>query len=294
MPDYTLENIKELDRGVNKTFAKGLETKASKDHLKIATVVTSKNRIQSYTWLGDINAMSEWNDERQREKLKDYKYDIEKKDWETSFYITRDDFIFDGLGIATTKVDDLLYALDDHYNEITAELINANGICFDGQPFFGEHTIKVKGADVSYNNYSDFALTRSNVFKVIRAMRAIKKTNGRSMRIKPNIIYIAPDLLETALAIFNSNVLGGDTNTAKSLLEIVVGDDMAEGTWCVMDTTRPVKPIILQVTKKPTKVDRLTQSPLEGKEIYYGIDSMDNAGYSFWQLAHFCDGTEAA
>lgn len=156
------------------------------------------------------------------------------------------------------------------------------------------HTIKVKGADVSYNNYSDFALTRSNVFKVIRAMRAIKKTNGRSMRIKPNIIYIAPDLLETALAIFNSNVLGGDTNTAKSLLEIVVGDDMAEGTWCVMDTTRPVKPIILQVTKKPTKVDRLTQSPLEGKEIYYGIDSMDNAGYSFWQLAHFCDGTEAA
>lgn len=288
MPDYTLENIKALDRGVNKLFA--AVEQAHSDYKDIATVVTSKARIQSYAWLGDVPAMVEWTSARQKAKLKDYKYDIEKKDFESSFYVTRDDFMFDGLGVVKTKVESLRHAVTDHYNEIVAELITANGNCFDGKPFFGSHKINA----ANHVNKSNYKLTKDNVFKVLAKMKSIKKTNGSSMRIKPSLVLIAPDLEQVALAILKASVLAGSSNEAVNLLDYKVMDNMAAGTWCVLDTTRPVKPFILQITKEAKKIDRLTQNPLEGKLIYYGVDTMDNAGYSFWQLAHFCDGTETA
>lgn len=288
MPDYTLENIKTLDRGVNKLMA-GID-QAHKEYEDIATVVTSKARVMSYAWIGDIPAMQEWTNERQKAALADYKYDIEKKDWETSFYVTRDDFMFDGLGIVKTKVQSLMHAVTDHYNEIVAGLITANGKCFDGKAFFSTHKIGTE----NHSNMSNFKFTKDNVFKVLAKMKSIKKTNGNPMGIKPNLVLIASDLEQQALSIFKSTVLGDSSNEAHNLLNYKVMDNMAAGTWCVLDTTRPVKPFILQITKEAKKIDRLTQNPLEGKRIDYGVDTMDNAGYSFWQLAHFCDGTETA
>ncbi|ODS24175.1 hypothetical protein AB835_04665 [Candidatus Endobugula sertula] len=285
--DYTLENIKTLDRGVNKLFSSAIDDSSNKEYEEIATVVTSKARIQSYAWLGDIPSMKEWVDERQKAKLEDYKYDIEKKDWETSFYVTRDDFMFDGLGIVATKVETLNHAVNDHYNEIVGELITANGDCFDGQPFFGEHEL----GEFVYNNTSGYKLTKDNFFAVARKMKGIKKTNGKTMRVKQTLVLHALDLEQQADVIFKSALVDGSTNESYGKVKTKVMDDMAPGTWCVIDNSRPVKPFILQITKKAEKVDRLTQNPLEGKKIYYGIDTMDNAGYGFWQLAHFCDGS---
>ncbi len=290
--DYTLDNIKTLDRGINKKFDAVMKSRKGQEYLEFSTVVTSQNRIQSYAWLGDVPAMVEWIDERQKAQLDDYKYDIEKKDWETSIYVTRDDFIFDNLGVVSTKVESMMDCVDEHYEEITASMIVENGNCFDGQPFFGQHTISVKGDDVVYDNYSDFILSRDNVSTVIKTMRQIKKTNGRPARVRPTHIFVAPDLEDTADDIFETLQIDGTTNTKRKKLKVVVLDDLEDGTWCVMDCSRSIKPIILQITKKAKKVDRLTQNPLEGKIISYGVDTMDNAGYSFWQLAHFCDGTE--
>ncbi len=289
--DYTLENIQRLDKGINKTFNTAMDDGANKEYLELATEIPSKNRTEVFEWLGDFPGMKEWIDARQKSALTDYEYEIAKKDWETSFYVTRDDVIFESLGLVKTKVETMLHALDDHYIEIISELITANGNCYDGAPFFGDHIVNVDGVDTTFTNDSTYTFTKDNVFAVIAAMKAIKKPNGRSMRIKPSMVYIAPDLEQEAAIIFDSAVSNGDTNEAQNKLKYKVIDDMAPGTWCVVDNTRPVKPFLLLVVKKPTQVDRLTQNPLEGKKIFYGIDSMDNAGYSYWQLAHFCDGT---
>ena len=59
--------------------------------------------------------------------------------------------------------------------------------------------------------------------------------------------------------------------------------------WFLMDLSRPVKPLILQVRKEPQFV--AMDSPKDEnvfmrKEFRYGVDDRKNVGFGFWQLAY--------
>lgn len=64
--------------------------------------------------------------------------------------------------------------------------------------------------------------------------------------------------------------------------------DGAGAAWFLMDTSRPLKPLIFQQRKKP-KFTALNQDTDHNvfmrKEYLYGIDCRDNAGFGFWQMA---------
>ena len=58
--------------------------------------------------------------------------------------------------------------------------------------------------------------------------------------------------------------------------------------WYLLDTRRPLKPIIFQDRKKPTFVllNRETDEQVfMSKKFLYGVDSRCNVGYGFWQMA---------
>jgi phage major head subunit gpT-like protein len=59
--------------------------------------------------------------------------------------------------------------------------------------------------------------------------------------------------------------------------------------WCLMDTKRPLKPLIFQV-RKPYKFVTLKEEADEGvfmrNEYRYGVDARGNAGFGFWQMAY--------
>jgi phage major head subunit gpT-like protein len=62
----------------------------------------------------------------------------------------------------------------------------------------------------------------------------------------------------------------------------------AESPWFLMDTSRPIKPIIHQVRKAPqitamTKAD--DEKVFDANEYRYGVDLRCNVGYGFWQMA---------
>lgn len=57
--------------------------------------------------------------------------------------------------------------------------------------------------------------------------------------------------------------------------------------WFLLDTTRPLKPLIYQQRQKPefTALDKPDQEHVfMRKEYLYGIECRDNAGYGFWQM----------
>jgi len=59
--------------------------------------------------------------------------------------------------------------------------------------------------------------------------------------------------------------------------------------WYLMDLSRPLKPLILQVRKEPQFVakDQLTDDNVFMRKKYvYGVDDRKNAGYGLWQLAY--------
>lgn len=58
--------------------------------------------------------------------------------------------------------------------------------------------------------------------------------------------------------------------------------------WYLLDTTRPLKPLIFQQRKKPNFVALNQETDLNvfmRNEYLYGIDCRDNAGFGFWQMA---------
>jgi phage major head subunit gpT-like protein len=69
----------------------------------------------------------------------------------------------------------------------------------------------------------------------------------------------------------------------------VANTDGGSGTpWFFLDTTRAIKPIILQKRKDFvfTALDRLDdENVFKNKEFLYGADARANTGYGFWQMA---------
>lgn len=58
--------------------------------------------------------------------------------------------------------------------------------------------------------------------------------------------------------------------------------------WYLLDTSRPLKPLIFQNRKSPqfTAMDGVTdESVFMRKKFRYGVDSRSNVGFGFWQMA---------
>lgn len=64
--------------------------------------------------------------------------------------------------------------------------------------------------------------------------------------------------------------------------------DGAGNPWYLLDTSRPLRPLIFQQRKKPKFVAmdaEKDQNVFMRKEYLYGIDCSDNVGFGFWQMA---------
>jgi phage major head subunit gpT-like protein len=263
---------------------------SNKDYEKLATVIKTNSHTIDYHWLGDIPAMTEWVGERTIKDLTAFNYSISKKDWEASFGVTRDDIIFDRLGIIKPKVEQLAHAIPRHRNKLVSDLITNNGVCYDGKAFFGEHTI----GDTTYNNKSTDELNGENLLKAYAFMESIKNENGESLEVSPSHLVVSANLRGTAQKLLKGDIVDNNSNPVKDLVPYSVMKNLPANSWCLMDLTQPIKPFIVQITKDAELV-RMDQSGDElmfmKKEARFGIDCMDNAGYSLWQLAYFSDGS---
>lgn len=82
----------------------------------------------------------------------------------------------------------------------------------------------------------------------------------------------------------------GQSNITYGMCDVMVCDFLSDDSaWYLFDTSRAIKPFILQINKKPEFVamDKVNSDRnFMSKEILYGVDTEDNAGYGMWQLAY--------
>lgn len=63
-------------------------------------------------------------------------------------------------------------------------------------------------------------------------------------------------------------------------------------TWYVLDTSRAIKPLIFQDRKKPNFVSLTNEQDsnvFNQAKYMYGVDSRNNVGFGFWQMAYACN-----
>lgn len=266
--------------------------KQDASYSKIATIMESNNATENYAWLGDFPSMREWVDERTLSDLSAYDYSIKKKDWEATIEVDRDDIIFDRINMVKPRIVDMANSVPYHYDEMLIELLAANGTCFDGKAFFAEDHVY---GDVTYSNKGDKFLTQQSFFDARTSMMTIKSDKGKNMFIKPSLLIVPPEMELTARKILIADQIDGSSNLSKGMTDLIVSPFLTDPTgWYLLDTTRAIRPLILQITKEPEFVamDKPDdERAFMAKKFRYGVDTMDNAGYGLWQLAFYSDGS---
>ena len=282
--------MKDVFVGLKAVFNGTLETQ-NNDYAKVATVINADTPTVNYTWIADLPSMREWIGDRVLNELSAWQYTISKKDWEASIKVQREVLEYDNLGIVKPRIQELARVVGEHYNSTVFKLFEDNGLCYDGANFFGDHTVDIGGATFTFSNQGTNELNEAGYNESVKEMARLAKENGAPLRIRPNLIVVPPELKAKAVELFkNERKANGASNPLFGEVEILVVPELTdEKSWYLLDTTRYVKPFILQVNKeaKFTAMDKLEdESVFMRKEFRYGVDTEDNVGYGFWQLAY--------
>lgn len=284
-----------MSKSFKKIFQDAL-SKVDSNYRKIATVIENVKTLSvDYSWLGDTPKMREWIGDKVIKDLKAFGYNITKKDYEATIGVNRDAVEYDQLGIVKPRIEQMANEGGQHYDETLFEMIEANGVCYDGKPFFAiNHDVDA----VPFSNLGTKVLNQASFLNARKEMRGVVSDTGKSLKIKPNLLIVPPALEETAIRILKADkIAGGDSNITMGMAEYLVADDLTSDTaWYLADVSRPLKPFIVQVNKPLDFVamDNMNdEAVFMRKEFRYSVESQDNVGFGLWQLAYKSDGTVA-
>jgi len=129
--------LQALFTGFKKNFedAKG---EAPAQYTKIATVIKSTTKSNTYGWLGKFPSLRKWVGDRVIESMKAHGYQIVNEDFEATVGVDRNDIEDDELGIYAPMFAEMGRSAGIHPDELCFGLLGAGFTtpCYDGQYFF--------------------------------------------------------------------------------------------------------------------------------------------------------------
>lgn len=278
------------------TFNKAFEA-APNVWQKIAMEVPSTGSRNDYAWLDNFPAMRKWIGEKQIKALAAHNYTIINDDYEATIEVDRNDIEDDNLGIYGPQAQMAGFSAKQLPDEIVVALYNLGFVnkCFDSQYFFDtDHPV----AGGSVSNKGTAALTIATLATATAsygaartAMKLFKDDEGRPLNITPNVLLVGPALEDIARVLLtNERLEDGKQNPYKGTAELVVDARITSATaWFLLDTTKPVKPVILQKRKAPVFVQQIgeeAENVFMRKKFRFGAEARMAGGYGFWQMAY--------
>ena len=128
------------------------------------------------------------------------------------------------------------------------------------------------------------------------AIMSLTNSKGRPLNLIPDKLVVPPALESKARDILIADYINGTKNTMQGTAKPLVAPWLAgaDKAWYLLCTNRPVKPVIHQ-TRKPakfvSKTNETDDNVFFAKTFLYGVDSRENVGFGFWQMAYGSDGT---
>jgi len=168
---------------------------------------------------------------------------------------------------------------------------------FDGVPFFNvAHPSLLAGGAAVANDVPATPLTAANYEAVRSAMSTtFIGEDGRPLGVRPNLLVVPPALERTARTILEAELIPSDagtspqTNVLRNTATVLVMERLQNpGQWYLMDTRRPIKPLIYQLRRAPelnSKTAPTDDNTFWDNQFIWGIDARGAVGYSLWFLA---------
>jgi phage major head subunit gpT-like protein len=303
--DLTPSSLFEISQQLDLSYELGVQT-AEPYWDKIATKTTSNSLETHYPFLAKRAGLREWIGERAYKNFVGYDYVLKNKKWEDSFRILRDEIEDDRIGMYANVAQEMGYAAALWPDDLVTAALAAgeSALCYDGQYFFDtDHPVDPSHGSygVQANLFTGMPLNAANFQAVYTAMRGFKGEDNRKLRIKPTVLMVPTELQIQAQSVINNDfvvqtqtVSGTGTavavkNQLAQSVEILVNPDLTSPTdWYLLDTSKPIKPLIFQerVAPKFVSLDQDTaQVAFERDEFLYGTRARGASGYALWFLA---------
>lgn len=145
--------LQNLIVGFKAAFNTGFRSNSEVFWSKVATLVPSTTKTETYAWLGQFPRLREWIGDRQVKNLSQGTYSITNKKFESTIAVKRDDIEDDQYGVYAPLFQEMGFAAATHPDELVFALLAAGfaSKCYDGQFFFdtdhpvGEGTVSNSG-----------------------------------------------------------------------------------------------------------------------------------------------------
>lgn len=298
-----VKNVRQVFVNLKATYQKAFEQTPS-DWKKVAMVVPSTSKENDYSWLSRFPKMREWIGDKVIKALEAFNYTIRNKDWEATIELDRNDMEDDQiLGLAVQAQGAGQSAAELPADIVFALLSNGfTNLCYDGQPFFDTDHF-VAGKSVSNKgtkklNVTSYDAAKASYGAARTAMRQFKDDEGASLKVRPSILVVPPALEDDANYLMTADRFPDNTpNPYKGSAEVLVVPELtSDSAWFLLDTTRPVKPLVYQERKKPEFVEQTdynNDNVFMRKKFHFGAEARANGGYGFWQMAYGSTGEDA-
>jgi len=307
---FTAQNAKQvlthLFTGFKTTFNKSFsETETTWQ--RIATEVPSQSKAENYAWLGKFPKLREWFGDKVIKRLEGYGYTITNRSFESTVAVHKHE-IQDGdiLGLpiifASMGEEAKQFPQDIVFEALTTGFVNK---CFDGKTFYAtDHPVGDKKKSTFSNkltkklSWASLAEADASFGAAKTMMTSLKDENGRSLKIKPDLLVVPPALESVATALMTAaKFADGTENIYKGNAEVLVDASLATDTeWHLLSTKKVIKPIIWQIREKANLV---SQTDIESSDLFnrgeylFGVEARGEAGYSLPHLAVGSTGTGA-
>lgn len=129
--------LQSLFTGFKKNF-EDAKSEAPAQYTKIATVIKSTTKSNTYGWLGKFPNLRKWVGDRVIESMKAHGYQIVNEDFEATVGVDRNDIEDDELGIYAPMFAEMGRSAGIHPDELCYGLLGAGFTtpCYDAQYFF--------------------------------------------------------------------------------------------------------------------------------------------------------------
>ena len=169
--------------------------------------------------------------------------------------------------------------------------VNIN--CYDGNPFFS--ALHSEGLSGTQTNVGTGVLNNANLRAAITAMNVILDDQGKPLYPKPNLLVVHPNEQWTAKGLLKSvyypeaTVTGANVsnNVLNGVMELYITPYISAGHWFILDTSRIVKPLMLQIRRQIAFDSVITgYEQFMRKKLFYGCDWRGQAAFAMWQYAY--------
>ena len=258
---------------------------------QLATVIQTIQPIQRYPLLDNAPAMREFVDERRATGLASKSMSIEDKVFESTIAVDRKALEDDQLDLIRLRIRDLANRVVHHRHELVVNTLTngTNIIGYDGTNLLAaDHP----GAGGVVSNVSADGLDSAGLKAACSSMVSRRDNEGVPLGISPNVLLVGPQNMWTAIELVDSKGTAqssGQVNVFNGMLKVVVSPFITDETWYLLDTTRPMRGVILQ-QRSDVPVEFAALESAKGSDsaffndrFYYGVRARYNAGPGMWQ-----------